>query len=767
MTMPAHRVFYSRRVFNAVLSVLFVGAFFMLIATERCAASTAETNHVVTVDDVITMTRIGDSDYNEGPAADGAVAHFSPDRRHFVVLVKKGNLANNTNEYSILLWNVSPTLQYSAPEKLQTMASSSNREAITAVEWLDNHTLTFVGERPGELRQVYTFSLMTRKLHQVTHHSTSVLSFAIQREAARIVFIAEAPQTQVRTREVEEHGLHVTDQLLPDLVSGTFDNYAAPNELFVQERGSSTRQLAITDKLSFLATGSRPFLSPNGKFAIVLAMASSSPASWAEYSDRDMQRLMRENLPPGTARYLYRYTLINVDDGTSRPLLNAPQGPLGSECSWSPDGSSVVVTGMYLPLEGVDADERKARQSSTFVVQVKIPSLDIIEVTPQNLRLVRWDSKTNDIILSHRELDGHHTGSIAFRKDHGAWKESKSGEEDGPPLDIEVQEDLNNPPMLAVTNAKTGMKSTLLELTPEFHQIRFGRVEALEWKSADGRRATGRIYYPPDYTAGRRYPLVIQTHGFQGTRWWVDGPWPSVFAAQPLAARGMVVLQVIENFDVVSTPQEGPIQTAVYEGAIEDLDRKGLIDRSKVGLIGFSRTCFYVKYALTHSKYRFASAVVADGIDAGYFQYIAVSNALPSFAAGMDELNAGPPFGQSLSSWRELAPGFLLDRVQTPVMIQAFHPISLVQEWEWFAALSRLKKPVDMVYLPDAVHALVKPWERKASLQNAVDWLCFWLTGEQSDPDPSIAQQYRRWRELRKLQDKNKAAGDKSLAPMN
>ena len=46
---------------------------------------------------------------------------------------------------------------------------------------------------------------------------------------------------------------------------------------------------------------------------------------------------------------------------------------------------------------------------------------------------------------------------------------------------------------------------------------------------------------------------------------------------------------------------------------------------------------------------------------------------------------------------------------------------------------------------------VVKPLERLASEQGDVDWFRFWLKGEE-DPDPTKAEQYARWRELRKLQ---------------
>jgi hypothetical protein len=56
-----------------------------------------------------------------------------------------------------------------------------------------------------------------------------------------------------------------------------------------------------------------------------------------------------------------------------------------------------------------------------------------------------------------------------------------------------------------------------------------------------------------------------------------------------------------------------------------------------------------------------------------------------------------------------------------------------------------------MLYLPDGQHILQKPLERLASQQGTVDWFRFWLEGEE-DPDPAKAEQYRRWRELRALQ---------------
>jgi hypothetical protein len=58
------------------------------------------------------------------------------------------------------------------------------------------------------------------------------------------------------------------------------------------------------------------------------------------------------------------------------------------------------------------------------------------------------------------------------------------------------------------------------------------------------------------------------------------------------------------------------------------------------------------------------------------------------------------------------------------------------------------EEPVDFVLLPDAVHLIVKPWERIVAQEGLADWFCFWLKGEE-DRNPAKAEQYARWRQLR------------------
>src|SRR5437879_11222773 len=80
-----------------------------------------------------------------------------------------------------------------------------------------------------------------------------------------------------------------------------------------------------------------------------------------------------------------------------------------------------------------------------------------------------------------------------------------------------------------------------------------------------------------------------------------------------------------------------------------------------------------------------------------------------------------------------------------------------------YSILYSLRKPVDMILLNTGEHGITNPAERMVSQGTNVDWFRFWLQGYE-DPDPAKAEQYKRWRGLRKMQAENekKAATSQS-----
>jgi dipeptidyl aminopeptidase/acylaminoacyl peptidase len=714
----------------------------------RAQGQPSNSKHPVTVADSIRMTRLADPNYLAGARAKPQVAHFSPDGKRFVVILRKGNLGNNTNEYSLLLFHTANAFNTRSPEVLLTLASSSNRPAIQHVTWLgDNDTVVFLGERPGGNQQFYRLNCRTKKLKMLTDHPTNVITFSMAREGESFAFVAEKPRRPVQTEKARREGIRVTTQLVTDMISGKDRESIEDNEVFVKH--SDSRRPKRLELQTHLVPYAPVSLSPDGRYLVTLTRPRHVPDSWKEYKDDRLQKILSYGLR--------QYTLVDTRNGENKPLIDAPLGSLGTEAAWSPDSRSLVVTGVYLPLEGTDGNESEARRASTFVAEVRMPGREIIKLPDGDVRLIKWDAKTGKLLFQSGRMNallGKGVPKVAYSRQDGTWKETEVSFEAQDPIEVSLDEDLNTPPRVFVQDPKSEKRSLLLDLNPQFSSLSLARAEHIRWKATDGHEVDGGLYLPPDYVPGKKYPLILQTHGFNPDRFWMDGPWTTAFAAQAFASKGFVVLQVPDWPDlnlypkIIATPAEGPYQMSSYEGAIDYLDDRGLIDRDRVGIIGFSRTSFYVKFALVHSKYKFAAASVADGFDVGYFQQVAFSNAALGLSSEAERMIGALPFGQGLSSWLKLSPGFNLDKIRTPLRIEALGSGSLLGEWEWFAGLSRLWKAVDLIYQPEADHIIEKPWERLVSQQGNVDWFSFWLKGEE-DPAPAKTEQYAYWHKLR------------------
>jgi dipeptidyl aminopeptidase/acylaminoacyl peptidase len=688
----------------------------------------------VTVADVIEMTQIVTLD-------DDPLASFSPDGARVIVVVKKGNLRDNTNEYSILLWKTKELMSGVPPRSLLTLGSSSTRPAIRHVRWLgDNKTILFLGESSGELQQVHSLDTERGSLAKLTNHPTNVQSYSATADGRTLVFTADSPTRKLFDGTALHAGYVVEpDDSLFQLVeqkkgsAAVADDIIADQRLYVERAGAES-SMPLPNPI--LSREIIPYISPDGTKTAIQTLWNGA-AEW----------------PAGPGNiFRRRYVLIDMGSGESTVLLNSPIGDDGSEAAWSADSRSIVLSDMFLPLdEAMNDSERRLRRASTFAVEVDTRSrhYQIVDMRPNNLKLLAWDWAIDALLFNER---GSATTAPAFRykRSRDGWANvgaAASGESHSFPLIVEEQ-GLNTPQKLFVIDSTSQKKALLLDLNPGFAQLEFGRVEALHWKTSEGYEVNGGLYFPIGYVPGRRYPLVIQGHGFEATQFMIDGPYPSAFAAQPLASQGVMVFQLANDYDGASSFSELMRESSKLGAVVRHLDEQRLIDPRRVGLVGWSRTCAYVKFALTHSQMTFAAASVQDGWDAGYWGYILVGASDGRNLSVESVYDGYKPFGTGGRLWMERAAGFNVDKVRTPMRIVAERPLTILGEWEWFSALSILGKPVEMVVMQDDAHELVKPWHRYVSLQGNVDWFDFWLN-EREDPDPQKSDQYRRWEAMR------------------
>jgi len=712
------------RVQEFFLFLRVIGLFFLLVpALSSQEAFKPQQKRPITVADAVEMTRLEDTSFISG---NSSVAHFSPDGTKFVVVLRKGNIKRKTNDFSLLLYKTAEALHSPEPELLLKMSSSSIRDAITRIRWLpDNETLVFLGENPGEKPQVYTFNLNSKQLKKLTDHPNTIYDYAITDDGRELVFRAASPSMDAAYPEQSPVKEVVIDgQELVSLLEG---DYSQPEgqHIFCQVSEGPARRIPV--KAGYFIPWGMLSLSPNGRYVIFPVIPRIPPEQWLSYRDEydRLQQIFAARLNKHQILPILQYLFADTKDMSLSTLVDAPMiGP--APLYWAKDSTSIFLSS-YLPLDVSDPAERQARERNQYPIQVSLPSKEYRKVA-------REEFPTNRV--------------------------------QQPSINLIQEQDVNTPQKLYVSDLDKKRKELLLDLNPQFSELAFGLVKVVEWES-DGVKVMGGLYFPPDYKPGKKYPLVIQTHGFQPKEFSMDGlsEWTSGYAARPLAAKGILVLQlqsfknpqdhdnVPNNRKLGATAKESVKNwTAhVYEGAIESLDKEGLIDRNRVGIIGFSYTVCVVGYVLTHSQYRFAAASLVDGVSCGYFEEIENSGAPADFNA----INGNAaPFGEGLKSWMKNSPGFNLDKVQTPVRLVALGNFSILSQWEWYVGLTFQKKPVDFVLIPHGTHLGGMVSERMLEQQGLVDWFCFWLKNEE-DPDPAKSNQYSRWRSLRKLQQQS------------
>jgi len=338
----------------------------------------------VTVADVIGMTRVGapiPGYTGVGPKSEFAV--FSPDGKRFAIVVIKGDLERNTNDYSLMLFRTAEVSRIPNPKKLITFSSASNDQGIAGLQWLpDNDTILFLGSPGTETTQLYSIQCSSGKVKKLTKHGTSLKSYSMSENGDTIVYAAETPQVDVINENVLRYGLHIAAENLADLIRGKIRSYDL--ELFLTKKDTVAERRLYTQG-PLRSDGNVHFsLSPDGRHLLVKTSTTELPDSWRQYDDEVVRWAFARKPPKGISTGVLRYELVDTRTGRSDVLLDSPAD--SSSDLWSPDSNSVLLCGAYIPLDVANPVELQARRSRKFLVEIKLPSRMLVKSQRENRR---------------------------------------------------------------------------------------------------------------------------------------------------------------------------------------------------------------------------------------------------------------------------------------------------------------------------------------------------------------------------------------------
>jgi dipeptidyl aminopeptidase/acylaminoacyl peptidase len=716
---------------------------------------------------------------------------ISPDGSRVAYLVRSPNIAKNENETELYVRSLSFD-QHDSKDPILV-------GKLVAFRWLaDSRHLSGL-IKDNDRQALEEIDSRTGKRRVLAKTDADIVEYSINADDNVIVYAIHLPPAAQNTPFTAEQG--AKGYRIPFHTTSDSSDARDREQLFVTRRTpggwSSPKPITIMSPVTnqvlttFVygnAASLNPTLSPDGKQLLVTFMEFFGTDQVADEWRRSgyMQYLNTA----GVAQLFHPIVVYDFATRKTRVPLKTPWVQYAPQ--WSADGNYFAVVAsppINSELERHNTESHLFGSGGAHLFRVE-PGTGEIEDVASDLAFP-WEgplfwAPNGDLLARVRRMDT----ITRFSRKEGHWENVASwhipvdlGEQiatDGKYL-IGRLSDITTPPQLFFHRLGEKEIHVFAKLNPQFGNLTLAHPQEVHWKTSTGFDATGILLLPPDYVKGKLYPLVIHTKPFGSEFACSAGDFPS-FAPQPIANAGIMYLgpgklvpggvsqreedyypKGYPGYQGVGGVAEGAFAMDLWDSAVETLGQQRLIDRGRVGIIGFSHTGWYTEFILSHSRLQYRAATVADNVQYSLGEYWLLhdSSTINSF----DHLYGGPPYGSTLKNWLDYSISFNLDKIHTPLLMEEMGegvlyssaeapPINLALSFEVFTGLSRLKKPVELYYYPNEDHTPEHPQARLATMQRNVDWYRFWLKDEE-DPDPAKAEQYKRWHELRDLQQKD------------
>jgi dipeptidyl aminopeptidase/acylaminoacyl peptidase len=320
-----------------------------------------------------------------------------------------------------------------------------------------------------------------------------------------------------------------------------------------------------------------------------------------------------------------------------------------------------------------------------------------------------------------------------------------------------LHESLTTPRRLVSIDLTSGALATIVDPNPEFRRIRFGEIDYLDLTNRYGHDAFGHVLKPPGFTPDRRYPVVVTTYRSSG---FLRGGVGDEYPPHLLAANGFVVLSYDKPDVIKYTTAEAmrgdsgcpscafswlrhESADASLELGLAEIERRGWMDRERVAVTGLSAGASIVFNALIYSPLPLAAAIASYAPGDPITVYIGHR---PWRETHM-QLHGGLPHEGGSAYLERVSPAFNADSIRAPVLLH-ISDRELLMSMQTIATLEHKKKPVETHVFPDEYHVKWQPAHRDAIYRRNLQWLLFWLKGEEA-ADPVDPDQYVRWRAMR------------------
>jgi dipeptidyl aminopeptidase/acylaminoacyl peptidase len=444
-------------------------------------------------------------------------------------------------------------------------------------------------------------------------------------------------------------------------------------------------------------------------------------------------RINSDNANGGTADI----SVVAVADGTVRPLVTQA-GP-DTAPVWSPDGTRIVF-------------ETKMGNPSFFYTNTMLASIpaaggpidNLTAAFDEDTSVVAW--KPTGILFSA----ARRTSSYLFLLDPATKHAAKLLPADGATgsgFSVSTAGDA-----VAYVKSAPGLFTELYVAHPDgsgekaltvFHDQTSSwpasTQELVEWKSQDGAAVEGVLHKPADFVAGRRYPLLVVIHGGPTG---ISRPAPytstSTYPIDVWLGKGALVLEPNyrgsagygEAFRALNVRNLGVGDAWDVLSGIDALVDRGLVDGTRVGVMGWSQGGYISAFLSTHDSARFKAISVGAGISDWMTYY--VSTDITPFTP--QYLKATPWDDPDI--YRKTSPITYIKGARTPTLIQhgaTDQRVPPPDAFELYRGLLDQHVPTTLIVyrgFEGVGHGPSKPKSSRAVMQHNVDWFDQYFFGK-------------------------------------
>lgn len=405
---------------------------------------------------------------------------------------------------------------------------------------------------------------------------------------------------------------------------------------------------------------------------------------------------------------------------------------LGGSVCFSPDGSKICYKASIREKDYY----RNHIQDSTLEIydintgQVIQPVTDFdstvmpLQWTAKGV-LIRWQDKTN-----------YRIGLLA----EDGTVEALSDKIDGFIMDASITKDGNHITYnKAITNETFEIYLDDKKITDEnsfFKGKLKSNREIISWKSSDGLEIEGVLSTPVEFDTNKKYPLLVVIHGGPN---WASFPifsdcFNEKYPIEQFVEKGFIVLEPNyrgssgygNEFLKANYRKQGFADYDDVISGVEALVKKGIVDKDRVGVMGWSNGGYISAFCSTFSS-RFKAISVGGGITNWSTHY--VNTDIPYFI----RMYLGDNPWNDPEIYKKISPMTYIKSACTPTLIQHGEKdvrIPITNAYELYEGLRAMEVDTELIIFKGMAYSSNQPGMRVAIMKQNLMWFSHYILGE-------------------------------------